>query len=124
MMDMRNRELLLQIITRLEATSEDEWCTAIVSNGDTRCCLGHVFDMGATVQEANQWWNWFEDFVATTYMIYPVNDGEHPGYQQATPKARVLAYLHGILDGREKTSWEAMEDNAKFSLSGGQADEH
>lgn len=29
-----------------------------------------------------------------------VNDGEHPDYQQPTPKARALAYLEDVLNGR------------------------
>lgn len=34
--------------------------------------------------------------------IAAINDGEHPDYQQPTPKQRVLAYLEDVLNGRAK----------------------
>ena len=36
-------------------------------------------------------WDWFEANIATTYMIYPVNDGTAPRYQQKTAKERCIA---------------------------------
>jgi hypothetical protein len=46
-------------------------------------------------------------------MIYPVNDGRHPDYPQPTPKARVLAYLNDVLQGKRKTTYEVMEEEWK-----------
>lgn len=54
-------------------------------------------------------WDWFEEIWATTYMIYPVNDGESPSwmnfkYDQPTAKERVVAYLKNLRDEKEQTT--------------------
>ena len=54
--------------------------------------------------------NFFEENIATTYMIYPVNDGKHPKYQQSTPKARSIAYLKDLRDEKEKTTSDYMNE--------------
>ena len=109
MIEGANRERLVELIGRLEKTDDSQWCVDVcrTKGGDRNCVMGHVFAMGGEDRKlSNQWWNWFEDFVATTYMIYPVNDGEHPGYKQDTPKARILSYLNDVLEGKRKTTWE------------------
>ena len=102
-------ENVLKIIAYMESTTDEQWITEIVRSPcqTKHCAMSHIFNMGGDDEKlCNRWWNWFEDNIATTYMIYPVNDGEHPDYQQPTPKARVLAYLRDVLDGKQKTVWE------------------
>ncbi len=93
------------IIEYLDKTTEESWCTDVVKTKDGRNCLfGHLFDLGGS-----DLFNWFEN-IATTYMVYPVNDGEHENYQQPTPKQRCIAYLKDLRIGKEKTTYQLMEE--------------
>lgn len=100
-----------EIIDYMEATSEDSWGVDVVrsKDGSKNCFFGHLFNMGKDQEESNELWGLFEELYATTYMIYPVNDGENPYYQQATPKQRVIAYLKDLRDGKAMTTYEVME---------------
>ena len=61
------------IIPYMENTTEESWCTDVVKTEDGKNCLfGHLFDLGG-----GELFDWFEN-IATSYMIYPVNDGENP----------------------------------------------
>lgn len=94
------------LILFLERTKDEEWCTDVVKTKDGKnCVMGHVFDFGG-----NKFWGLFECMVATTYMIYPVNDGEHPDYKQVTAKERCIAYLKDIQLGKQKTSYQLFDD--------------
>lgn len=100
-----------EIIDYMEATPEDSWLTGYVRATDQRnCFFGHLFNMEQDQKEANHLWNWFEEMYATTYMIYPVNDGEAPEYQQPTPRQRVIAYLKDLRDGNAKTTHQLMDE--------------
>lgn len=93
------------IIELLEITTEESWCTDVVKTSSGQSCLfGHLFDIGGT--------RLMDDFenIANTYMVYPVNDGLSPKYIQETPKQRVLAYLRDIRDGKEKTTYELLDE--------------
>ena len=94
------------IISYLESTPEDTWCVDVVKTGDGKNCLfGHLFDMGGS-----SLMDTFEDLFSTTYMVYGVNDGQHPNYQQPTPKQRCLAYLKDLRDGRAPTTQQLMDE--------------
>lgn len=99
------------ILAYMEKTKPESWCVDVVKSKDGRNCFyGHIFDMGGSAL-----FNEFEN-IATTYMIYPVNDGNNPKYQQGTAKERCCAYLKNIIDGKEKTTYELMfedEENWK-----------
>jgi hypothetical protein len=72
----------------------------VVKTKDGRSCVfGHIFDLGG-----NHMCDWFESNIATTYMIYPINDGTNPQYKQQTAKERCIAYLKDIRDGKQKTA--------------------
>lgn len=90
-------------IEKFEAIPEDEWCTQLYVNENNQCCaLGHC---GVTFEKGS-----VEGITLNTlsikalnspntgnYMsIINVNDGEHPKYQQDTPKQRVLAFLKDL----------------------------
>jgi len=112
---------LNQVIKFCDATSEGEWCTDVVRTKDTskNCLFGHIFNMGDDQKESNQWWNWFEENVASTYMVYPVNDGTNPKYPQSTPKQRCIAYMRDLLNGKEKTCHQHLEDYFNSSQAAG-----
>lgn len=96
----RNPLSLDRVISFLERTKDEKWCTKVVRTEDGKgCVMSHIFDMGG-----NYFWEMFECMYATTYMIYPVNDGESPKYQQSTPKERVIAYLKDMRDKKVKST--------------------
>ncbi|HET9136953.1 MAG TPA: hypothetical protein VFO76_09965 [Candidatus Kapabacteria bacterium] len=92
-----------EIIDYLEQTPEDSWCVDVVKSESKNCLFGHLFDLGG-----GKLMDYFEARWATTFMIYPVNDGENPSYQQATPKQRCIAYLKDLRDQKTKSTmdWE------------------
>jgi len=96
-----------EIITYLENTTEESWCMDVCRTKDGRnCLLGHLFDLGG-----NYLCDLFEECFATTYMFFPVNDGKHPEYQQATPKQRCIAYIKDLASGKQKTTYQTMEED-------------
>lgn len=119
-------EDIQQIIDYLAATSYDDWQLDVVrsADGSKNCFFGHLFqwaenaasEHGASTEDARLWanlvWEAFEERWATTYVIYPINDGSNPRYPQATAKERVIAYLTALRDGEEMTTLEAMEADA------------
>ena len=111
------------VITYMETTSEDAWRTETVrsADGSTNCFFGHLFNMGADDEQGSALWNWFEELWATTYMVYPVNDGQNEKYQQKTPKKRMLAYLRALADGTEMTTEQAMEAEYQWRTAPGES---
>ena len=105
---------LQQIIDYMEATTEESWGVDVVRNSKTgqNCFFGHLFNMESDEKEANRLWDWFEN-IATTYMVYPVNDGQNSLYQQPTPKQRVIAYLKDLRDGKAKNTYQIMDEYHK-----------
>jgi hypothetical protein len=99
------------VISYMETTTEEAWRVKTVrsKDGTTNCFFGHLFNMGANDAEGSALWHTFEDRWSTTYMVYPINDGENRNYPQATPKQRVLAYLRDLRDGKAMTTEESME---------------
>lgn len=94
-----------EIIAMVEATDEDAWQTGTVRSADStrNCFFGHLFAHGEKLggeRHANILWQAFEDSWATTYVIYPVNDGTNPRYPQPTPRQRILAYLTDLREQR------------------------
>lgn len=100
-------------IEYLEKTSENEWVVDVVrTQNGKNCMFGHLVNWfyGKEYKEnIMPIWDAFESMWATSYMIYPVNDGEAPKwmnekYEQKTPKERVIAYLKNLRDGKEDTT--------------------
>jgi len=93
------------IIPYMENTTEESWCEDVVKTKDGKNCLfGHLFDLGG-----GELFDWFEN-IATTYMVYPVNDGKNENYQQPTPKQRCVAYLKDLQSGKAKTTYQLMDE--------------
>lgn len=88
------KELIIQsLIDYIEKTTDDQWLMGRVRTKDNKqnCIMGHVFDWGGGDEkhesgctQGSEAWDWFENCWATTYMIYPVNDGEDKRYKQKT----------------------------------------
>jgi hypothetical protein len=137
-------EDLPAFISHLETTAEDSWCTDVVRSPDgaANCVFGHLFqyatDHAATTELpagthgrtgrggkplhpaevfANAVWNVFEERWTTTYMLYRVNDGENPRYDQPTPKQRVIAYLRALAAGEEDTTLVGMQKEYEAILA-------
>lgn len=95
-------------------TDEDEWQVDVVRNkGNTKNCMfGHLVNWfhGKDYEgSVSRVWDLFEEMWMTTYGVYPVNDGQNPKYQQATPKQRVIAYLKDLYLGQEIDTQTGME---------------
>jgi hypothetical protein len=108
-------------IAYMEATSEESWTTDVVrsADGSANCFFGHLFaSAGGDEARANRMWDEFEWRWASTYMLYPVNDGTDSRYQQTSPKQRVLAYLRDLRDHRVKSSLDYDEQHCdQFEMS-------
>ena len=106
---------LEKFIAYLETTNDADWSIGRVrTEGNKKNCMfGHLvnFYYGKDYEgDILPIWDFFEECYATTYMIYPVNDGENSKYQQSTAKARIIAYLSDIKDGKQKTSQQLMQN--------------
>lgn len=121
------------IIAMVDATPDSAWNLDTVrsADGSRNCFFGHLFAFGERLADddpdlqalshprltgsevvANALWEWFEECWATTYAVYPVNDGSDPGYPQGTPRERVLVFLHDLRSGKRLRTREAMEAEA------------
>lgn len=99
------------IIPYLEKTTEESWCIDVCRTKEGRnCMLGHLHEYGGGDEGfGSDVCELFEEMYATTYMFFPVNDGQHPDYQQDTPKERCIAYLKAIQSGDEMTTYQSMD---------------
>ncbi len=80
----------------------------------SKCCVfGHLFKFaGGDPDSKNDTKanrvidliDFFEEQIATTCMLSPVNDGKDKNYQQTTPKQRCIAYLKDLRDGKAETT--------------------
>lgn len=108
-------------IAYLEQTKPDEWVTDIVRSKDGKNCMfGHLVNWYYGKEHKGNVmpiWDIFEEMWATTYMIYPVNDGESPKwmnykYDQKTAKERVIAYLKNLNEDKEKNTSQLMKEDS------------
>lgn len=116
---MVNKETFLKsFIEYLEATDPDSWCTNVIRTKNGKNCLyGHLVAFIGD-EHCSDAFDLFESLYATTYMIYPVNDGTSSEYIQLTPKDRCIAYLNDMLIGKQLTTHEMFEeyDKARVQL--------
>jgi hypothetical protein len=107
------------LIAYLEATAPDAWLTdrCRSQDGKQHCIYSHIFEFGGgDADGGSHFCDLFEECIATTYMLFSVNDGTNPDYQQATAKERCIAYFTAIHEGREPNvnqleaeGWEEMK---------------
>lgn len=109
------KSFLRDFIPYLESKPEDQWIDVIFANTDTskRCVIYHFLGfVGQDYPRANCSNNldWYEANVCFIHRAgCEVNDGNHPDYQQATPKQRSIAYLKNLLAGKELTPIELLD---------------
>lgn len=107
-----HKAFLKDFVEYLETTTEDSWCKDVVRNRNGQNCLfGHLSNFCQHKPDDNitNDFDWFENYVASTYMIYPVNDGSSEKYTQSTPKQRCIRYMADILSGDELNTIESMD---------------
>lgn len=100
-----------EFIAWCTATSEKQWTCDVVrsADGTSNCLFGHLFDWAEAIGQhkhgmdaertqtlANHIWERFEAQYASTYKVYPVNDGQNPDYPQDTPRQRCIALLEDM----------------------------
>src|SRR5690625_3734599 len=116
------------IIEYMRNTTADQWQLDVVrsKDGERNCFFGHLFNYGIEQAHRNghadrdeeyatRVWEAFEEHWGTTFRVYPINDGEDPGYPQPTARERILAYLKALQEGREMTTQESMELSFQIS---------
>lgn len=100
------------IAAYLSSTDEASWWagpTFRSPDGTQHCALAHIeARWGVATME------WFEERWSTSYVIGAVNDGTHPGYPQATPKARCLWFLADLAAGRQRATTDPLEAEMAF----------
>jgi hypothetical protein len=109
------KQFLQDFIPYLESTDNDAWIDIIFANKDTskRCVIWHFIGfVGQDYPDAKSSQNldWYDGVVCFIQRAgCEVNDGNHPDYQQATPKERSIAYLKNLLAGKELTPMQLMD---------------
>lgn len=79
---------------------EEQWCCESFKNPDGRCCAaGHLGEDAFT--ETKNGSN-LERLMGDWGTVWSINDGDHPDFQQPTPRARILAALNEIKAKQEK----------------------
>lgn len=126
-------EDLTGLIAYMESTEACDWNLDTVrsKDGKRNCFFGHLWNWAASLaaeygfdaDEAtrtawcNAVWDCFEETWATTYVIYPINDGGNARYQQSTAQQRVIAYLWALQDKTEMNTHESMEAESATYLA-------
>src|SRR6185369_15485362 len=111
-------------IGKFEAIPEHLFTTCKFEFMGARCMIGHTMDLQTIWRVQNQEWvkkhldapclqearalcelvaNFFNKPKEGSNISYLVNNGEHPDYQQKTPKKRVLALLSDIKKSQKPT---------------------
>lgn len=118
------KRFLGDFIPYLESKPDDQWIDVIFANTDTskRCVIWHFIGFvgqdNPSAKRSNNL-DWYDSNVCFIRRAgCEVNDGNHPRYQQATPKKRSIAYLKNLLAGNELTPMELLDE---FMISVGVA---
>ena len=72
--------LLRDFIDYLKGTDEDQWCVDVVRNKQGNCLFGHLsnFCGHRDSDKVDSDFDHFEYWFASTYAVYPINDGQDP----------------------------------------------
>ena len=101
---------LTTFINYLKNTSIDSWCINVYRTSDGKNCLyGHLVEFVGN-DHCNDAIDIFENLYATTYMVFPVNDGTSNIYKQNNPRDRCIAYLQNMVNGIEKTTVDLFDE--------------
>lgn len=107
---MYDKNLFLNnFVIYLKGTTIESWCTKVYRTAEGRNCLyGHLADFVGN-EYCSDAIDIFENLYATTYMIFPVNDGTSDIYKQDNPRDRCIAYLENMIIGKEHTTIELFD---------------
>lgn len=108
-----------KFIEHCENTDPEDWMEGVCRSTDQtkNCLLGQIYKLfNDDTELSNEYVDFFEYHYATTYMFFPVNDGENPDYQQSNARDRCIAYLRDLRDGKAKTTLDYMKEYDKNSL--------
>ncbi len=100
---------LTGFIEYLKGTTKESWCDLVYRTKDGRNCLfGHLVEYFDVPDDTNisPILDTFENNFASTYMVFPVNDGKSNIYLQDNPRDRCIAYLTDMANGKTPTTWE------------------
>lgn len=76
------------LVAKFEAIPDDKWCThAMIDRQGRRCAMGHAYSMAGAAAVI------VRAVMSIDTLPSIVNDGKDYRYQQATPKARIIAAL-------------------------------
>jgi len=98
---MTTKEIATKILELLSPIPEEQWITGGYTNHSSGCCAkGHLCrllsDDPSDYSRRNCASQLHNELCSIPLSM--VNDGGDWGYQQATPKARVIAYLNDIIN--------------------------
>lgn len=81
-------------IRKFEAIPDEQWAIRAYVAGDSRCAFGHcgMTNHGAIpkIPECAA----LRELIGGNHLVTRINDGVESGYDQPTPRARILAALH------------------------------
>lgn len=110
----------------LLAIPDDQWCSGVYANDDgQRCAQGHVCHRSSEIDEMGYpvlkgsdailaLRELFQPLSQNAFLqtVGQVNNGDHPSYQQPTPRARILAALDDLIalrDAKQAAALDAVE---------------
>ena len=88
-------------IAKFEVIPEGRWCRNKFRDTRGRCCAsGHCGQRQGSLTPENR--ALIDIIGGCGFIVTEVNDGHEPAYQQATPKARILAALRDAKAKQER----------------------
>ena len=104
-------KFLNDFIEYLKNTDINDWCEKVYRTVDNKNCLfGHLVEYfeKSNYEDENiaPIIDTFENQFASTYMVFPVNDGTSELYKQDNPRDRCIAYFTDMMNGKVSTTWE------------------
>lgn len=111
-------------INFFELIPYNRWITGSFTEDDKHCAVGHICNNEEYNEEMRfalckivkaVWFSHYplgNDFYA---LVIPINDGNHPKYQQSNPRDRILAALY---DYKERFTEQTQETNEIKELNG------
>lgn len=102
---MKDIEVIEEVLELITPIPEENWCIYHYTNNTDKCCMyGHIQRIKRFNGDYD--FNNFEDVELSDKIrnvglrhgirFVDVNDGDHPKYQQETPKQRVVAALNDL----------------------------
>ncbi len=91
---------LLDYYKFFESIPEEKWCNYKLLNDKGQCCArGHLGTrlLAGRIIESPEAIKFYELTNSSFMVVSLINDGKHYGFNQPTPKARILAFIKSKL---------------------------